>query len=710
MVLLTAWQGPSAWRLDASTMAYAVTMAMVWVASLRIARVCFRTSMPLIAAALAPAMLLYLGSLVAGAAGVYTPMMVLASIGVVAVVAAAIAGHLNAQRTRTTARFPARGGNNVLVGVVLGFAVALASPVGPLVLDCSRGLISPDRQLAWDTVSYHLPAFVEFFHHGTLWAMEGPFHSYHFGYELIANVPTLLLKGPWGVHMAHVMTLLLAILVIVELAGSVVDRPARPPETLRWLAIAAGTVAIWGYLFAENLRAAGKNDVFMMVCLLASLTVALRATEGFRSAVPPVPLAAVCGGLLGLAVATKPTALAFVLVLVPFFAFVAPIRDRFRAMATCGACAALVGGFWPLRNLVLLGSLSDPNVGILWTRTVIAQRAIGALYQPTIALLPLMLVGVALIVLLVRWAQAGKGTPARLRSGLLLAFLTVGVLAFALAPAGVEVVEGQARWSFRLGMATFVLSAMVVIAFALGLLGRLGPGRASRAWPGVAIGVVAGLLLAPLGLETPLVVITGVAAVTIPALVVVAWYRPRRYWPRRYWPRRSYWRFAIAASFAGMVIFLAVFGHYGSISIDGLPGYERVGRHPRTGIYRWVQSLDTPVRIYAVALRPWGLYGHSLQNRVFYDLHGAPFASANGLNRLKRVLDRFQPDLVITAIDPHSPNDAGTMPRRAWLEAEPCMTLAYQDETVAAFRVEGRCEHLTSAPWLSEAKRPRSSG
>ncbi len=681
---------------------FLVSVSSVWLATISAARACRQAGLPLAFTVLIPALLLYLASLVPGAVG----LLSLVSAGAMAI-ALSIACMASLRRfSRSSKSAPLEpsatfSGTAWPVWLLVGCFFATALQAAAVVLTTSRGVVDRSTPLGWDTVSYHLPGFVEFLQNGTLWTMQGAYQSYHFGYELIANFPTYFSKGSWGVHLGHFLGLTATFLVLAELSRLLLELTPAGPTPGRWAATSLGAVTFWVYFFEENIRTVGKNDVFAMLCVLGSLVVALRRLT--RTEVSSTLFAASSGALLGLAVATKPPALVYAFVLAPFFATMAPSGARIKASTAFTLAVVVIGGLWPLRNLVLLGDLSDPQLSILWTRTVWANLTDPAIYQPSRAGLLWIAGVVALLVLGLRSLHAPAGSVQRRGALLLSSFVFVGLAAFVVTPAGVEVIAERAFWMPRLAMAVFSLSGVILTAAVVDWLDRT-PRKASAnlAWIAAAAGALfttwSGVAIPSLISWQALASLVLIAAL---AGLVSTWYRPSTV-------RAG--RVAIAAGWIGLALTCGLYLRVGTQPVEGLPGQERFHGWPATGVYRWAQSLESPARFYASGLRPWGLYGHDLQNRVFYDLHAAPFSSPNGVNRLKRVLLHFQPDFVLTSLDPHTASQELSIPRLAWLESQPCFESAYRDETVAAFRVENECEDLLTDWWLPDSTLPRSSG
>ena len=63
--------------------------------------------------------------------------------------------------------------------------IILCSPFLLYIKDIPLKLFEPNAILGWDIVSYHLPAWIEFYQKQSLWSVLGPYQSYSFAFELI---------------------------------------------------------------------------------------------------------------------------------------------------------------------------------------------------------------------------------------------------------------------------------------------------------------------------------------------------------------------------------------------------------------------------------------------------------------------------------------------------------------------------------------------
>ncbi|WP_157817413.1 hypothetical protein [Candidatus Thiodictyon syntrophicum] len=114
-------------------------------------------------------------------------------------------------------------------------------------------LLNPDSALQWDTVSYHLPGFIEFSQHHTLWSLDGPYQSYSFGFELIGNFLSQPFHAHWGLIIANLLAIILLVIAIAAAARILV--PSLPTTRVaNWLP--GAVLAFWpsasGVLYSDE--------------------------------------------------------------------------------------------------------------------------------------------------------------------------------------------------------------------------------------------------------------------------------------------------------------------------------------------------------------------------------------------------------------------------------------------------------------------------
>ena len=89
--------------------------------------------------------------------------------------------------------------------------IILCGPFFLYIKDIPLKLFEPNAILGWDIVSYHLPAWIEFYQNHSLWSTLGPYQSYSFAFELIGMFLSQGFHAHWGLLIAHLVTLALLV-------------------------------------------------------------------------------------------------------------------------------------------------------------------------------------------------------------------------------------------------------------------------------------------------------------------------------------------------------------------------------------------------------------------------------------------------------------------------------------------------------------------
>lgn len=654
-------------------------------------------------------LLIYLAGLLPGMIGFFTAPAAGGTLIVLSVATFLAAGRL---RRRAVATAPGNASSVDPIGRWLWAGpwnpvtvlACLATLVGmvPLLRYLRRtpGLMKfPGVKVTFDTVSYHLPAFVDYAQHRTLWYLGGPFSSYSYAFELIYGYPILFWHTYWTLVPAALYCTIFILSGIVLVASRVASRfNAVARDGRVWainpLFVALAAVALYVPRFAEMADLSlGKNDLFLAACLLGALAMFIEWSVG-DDAIEDADewmtmrrraLFVLGAASLGLAIGTKPTALPFVGLFMLLVAIVAysrrpgaagkPLRAALVEAIAVGAGAALIGGFWYVRNLIKLHALFDPGNSRGFRMSLIhnwRDPRIYHLHPDSLLFLSAIAAALLLIAALALRAWRGRGRSRATRSTLdpalmLLAFLLTALLVFPLTP---FVLFRIYTWFIRLGIAMFA-SASIALAVVAGAVLAWGWG-ARRNLPTDTWTIQPSLLQ---GRRIPWHALTTVLAFIGAAGAIALPYRWQRHPPR------------------------------------GMPYYERIGPLPATNIYKWVQSLPEPHRIYSVGLRPWGLYGSHWQNTLFYDLHSHVLAGhppvhksrnalfydswqdvvqeqiPTGRARLLAVLQQFHPDLLIVSVEPDDDSDRKEKPLEDWLRQQPWLKQVYNDPTATAYQV-----------------------
>jgi len=492
----------------------------------------------------------------------------------------------------------------------------------------------PNENLGWDTVSYHLPGLIEFLQKHSLWSLDGPYQSYSYCFEILGNYFSMPFHTHWGLILADCFAVFLLIISVGIIARTLICKfPLH--RGAGWLSCCVLTVGIWVNVHSDSIGDIGKNDVFMAACLMAALAFLLEFTNDESGSTPRrVSLLLLIGTSAGLALATKPSALAFV----PFFAFAVCLEALMRkkglsnAFLAAGAIlglSGLLGGFWLVRNLVVYGQLSAVQSG--WDSSLFSNLCNPALYEMKTGsrrfLLGLLATIPAFFFVVIAWRKKQKILPFIF----LLFFHITACVAYAMTPHAIFHGDlNSSVWKLRLGMPLFVSAAIII---------------------------------------------------SLSAVYGCALFTSWRGWLK-----------SVALSTAVLCVVLALQYYWQKNPSVGLSGYEVVHGLSETEVYKWVQKQHAPMRIYSAGLRPYGLVGRNWDNALFYDLHSTESEPLNkGITRIVAVVQRFKPDLILISVDPHTNQGSVKKPEVIdWIKEHPdYFEEVFCDDTVSGFRVQG---------------------
>ncbi len=616
----------------------------------------------LLSALLWASFVIFLGSLVAGAIGWYAPIPV-----ALAIVSTSMVSMFTLWKTASVVpEFPRlqldlaalRSGPWTLATKAISVvALLLMYPYAVCFAKLFALLFSPSAELGWDTVSYHLPALIEFIQAHSFWTFEGPYQSYSFGFELIYGLSILFCHSHWGVIIGHALSVLLMLLSTAYVTTLLLDTlHGCGIEKINRLMVHLVVQAIWaGLIFSTSLGGVGNNDVFEAAMLVSAFGYFLDFAKRGRENVGAANALLSLGGMsLILALATKSPSLLFV----PLFALMASTEkseNRFglklsipqiMRVAPLFALMLLIGTFFLWHNISRFGGICDPDLAIGFRDTLLHHLRDARLLVPTQGSVMFFASALSLVFIWSLWKLCAKCASAFGAAPFLsLAALYIsGAAAFSYTPFGVTPdydVNVLTRLFFqdRKAMVMYMATALS-LALSLGVL--CAKNTRVPAYPSAS--------------ASKLVTAVSPQLVAILLACFLAFVPAINWWWHRDWP-------------------------------VGLEGYETVKGLPQTNIYRWVQKLDTGKRIYSSGLRPYGLLGRDYDNRLFYDLH-SHILKIEREGRLLSVLDQFHPDLVLISVDPHAYTGGPQKPDLVeWMKQQPCFTQVYEDETVTGFSV-----------------------
>ena len=516
--------------------------------------------------------------------------------------------------------------------LIFVIGIILCSPFLLYIKDIPLKLFDPNITLGWDVVSYHLPAWIEFYQKQSLWSALGPYQSYSFAYELIGMFFSQGFHAHWGLLIAHIISLTL-IVGSVALVCRAIFQSNSMYSLGRLLSISVFAIGIWSITATQSFGAVGKNDLFMAACLFSALGLSMRLIQvhHFNSASNNLYLV-VIGICVGLGIATKPSALLFL----GYFPLLLGSLSYFKRQSIKNALFAallifmlafLMGGFWTLRNLILFGELSPVLTSWGMHTSVLANLNNVLLYQinSKSALVFMALFACVPNLLILRSLTRSQ----QICSGwwILFSFQCIAMITFLITPFMFQ----KSQFELRLATPLF-LSASVIYAVSIAYLATELADQIKR------VGVRIRRLFLSLIIFILLIAIA------------VAW----------------------------------------NINAKGLPGYEQIGERYQTGVYAWIQGKDSPMRIYAVGLRPYGLYGKNWNNSVFYDLSNETISPVeDGIKRIVAVVLQFRPELILISENPFVlTEEVNLTPTIAWLNMRSDLFIpVYQDKSVIGFAV-----------------------
>ncbi len=297
----------------------------------------------------------------------------------------------------------------------------------------------------------------------------------------------------------------------------------------------------------------GKNDLFAAGCALAALRLALRREPG------DAVQGAFSGMALALAIGAKPNMLIFLPVWAAFFSSELVGRD-FRTLASA-ACALVPGFAFLIRNLIQTGSILGGVPGgagptLLFdagASRLLSLMSLSDNRERALIILIGILVG----------AVGAFATPSRRRVFLTLTLWTVvGAVGFLATPFSLFI-DDAIQWRFAIVPETLAVVLFVSVSAAF----------VEARWPRI-----------------------------FRPLATVSY--------RRILPQKA--PVAVVAALASIVALSLALGRG---SLVGFRGYDVVDGVP-TGIFSFIQTQPTGLRILAINLPSLGIYGRDLGNRI----------------------------------------------------------------------------------------------
>lgn len=526
---------------------------------------------------------------------------------------------------------------------LIGVGLILLAPLLTLLYDLPLSLTDKNIWLPWDTVSYHLPAMIEYLQNKSLWSIDGPYQSYSFAFELIANYGNLWFPSHLGLIFGNILGVLYLFISVYYLL-TILLKTRCISDHYSIVSIFILAIGLWVLIFKNKIFSIGKNDIFQTACILSSFGFILDFIfSQSNSTIRKIFIIIIASCSTGLAIATKPTALAYL----PFFSILILYSDKlkklnssflnfknfsFKYFSLFIVITYTVGGFFLTRNLVEFKTI-NPLSGA-WNLSLIANISNVALYEIKIG----GLVFIFSIISVFFWIRPLLSCEQKSSKRMIFVFICfhlICVLAFSVTPHAIfHHTTDWTTWKLRLGLplfTTMVLSTTILFVYFYEIIQK----------------------------------------------------------------RKKNISYLI--SFTLISIFLIFILNGYRYPLAGLPHYEVIKNHPRTSAYKWIQGLSDPVKIYSAGLRPYGLYGTDWRNKVFYDLHTAPLVpTEKGKKRIFAVIKQFKPDFIIISVDPHPYSNGNKKPEIVtWLESKTYIfSEEFSDSSVSIFRVKDDAESI----------------
>lgn len=554
----------------------------------------------------------------------------------------------NHEQITTSSETPSNQGTTTRGAMILGgMGAVLAIPVYPIIGDLLKQvhLVHP---LSWDVVSYHLPNVMDYIQAHSLWTLQSEYNQYPGGNELLQIWSFLPLKLD---SLLGFTTLILGLGILLVSTLLLKNTLAMNTPFERGVSI----VILWAiclYLppFQEILFDFGRNDIALGFWQLVALW-SLQQSVKEDSRRPWWLLWA--GSSLGLAMGIKPNGIFYVLCFVGLI--LSPIyplnqtHDRYVTKAKLILQflippVILLGGFWYIRNLLSRGFLFDRSL----TEAAVELSILRSLFNPGLYQinLPLIVFAISIGITLVATIFCVK-YAAQISSDfkLAVAFSWIAIVALILMPSGAGYIAGANsifRIQIRYSIAIIPIAAILLLSMS------------SYGWESFKATHPAMQTRSSTWLEQ----VSGKAPSISSQLVLGG------------------------VTISGAILVgLQMFTYQPP---QGLPGFNQIlfARDvPPSQVYSWVQANVRNSTIYAIGLRPYGLYGFPFTNRVIYELSSDRWQYPAGRAKLLQ----FKPDYLAISRDPFTTN---IPPDVAELINRPTIfKLVYQDPLAAVFQL-----------------------
>ena len=553
----------------------------------------------------------------------------------------------------TEKRAPIAGLSQLGIGitVVVGFLGLL--PVRDVLAEAWLQMRSV-HGLSWDVVSYHLPNAVTYLQSQTWWIVQGTYGHYPGGNELLNLWSLMPLRSEALLGFTTMALFLGSVLASVVILNLVV--PIRSPFWRGIASVVLVSVLVSIPEFQNLAFDVGRNDVTMLFWELVIVWTFLRSKTRTNH------WAILTGITLGMLIATKPNGLYFLLgmlllnIAAPNSELDEPIVLRIRTtLLKILLPSLLVGGGWYLRNLILIGKLTPVDQ----LKAAADLSIVQSLSNPALYTLnsPFIILTFATVLSFV--------------------ILTTAVAFRPIDRIDRPPLPQSSRFAVPLGIQ--IIAAWNLIAIIAMLFTPSGAGYLAGSGKAFLIQIRYSAIVMPM---TGILILYGLSVLLDRALQPTPWLNRLE---RRILPSQSKKTLAIAA---GTLALLTVAQIATYRTPEGLPGYDGIffpmGK-TESNVYRWVQKNIRDSTIYSIGLRPYGLLGDRLSNRVIDRLGTSGWTWAQG----ELVVASQKPNFVAVCVDPFDRSiPLDELKKMAGDGSK--FKLVYQDDLAIVFRVSSK--------------------
>lgn len=329
------------------------------------------------------------------------------------------------------------------------------------------------RSLTWDAGAYHFPKAVELFRSGSAWDLSVAYGDYPFGYESLLSLGYTLTGNEALFGFFHLLFVLFFVLAFWLLAGRYSRLPGGLLVFLAFGLLAGGMVisTTRPWLIAGYAATVGKNDFLLGAAVLAVILFSpagARRNQGLYH-LPGLALASM------IALSVKPNGALIVIPawLLTLYCVWKPASGKKFSAALPGLAlaglAAVPGGLWALRNLIVLGTVFTPAARHLQAESIASNLLNPFLYSFNFPFLLLLAVtAITLLSLLgLRWLKSLSPGIAGVQALLFLTFLITPATAFH------RLLDVPSHIAWRFGVALLAFSFLAGLLWIEPLLLRL---------------------------------------------------------------------------------------------------------------------------------------------------------------------------------------------------------------------------------------------